>query len=127
MVDIAARRILRVSGRLTFSNTVLKEDSHDQVYHSHHVVALCASTASTCKRPLRDGYKSRRSALPGACLIKVLVVHQMIHTEKLRGLIRTITEHTGLQAGLGGTWHSIPCHCTGPGTGHISLIALTSL
>ena len=26
----------------------------------------------------------------------------MIRTEKLRGLIRTITEHTGLQAALGG-------------------------
>jgi Transposase DDE domain len=51
----------------------------------------------------RDGYESRRSALPGARLVKVLVVYQMIHTEKLRGLIRTITEHTGLQAGLGGT------------------------
>jgi hypothetical protein len=50
----------------------------------------------------RDGYESRRSALPGARLVKVLVVYQMIHTEKLRGLIRTITEHTGLQAGLGG-------------------------
>jgi hypothetical protein len=51
----------------------------------------------------RDGYESRRSALPGARLVKVLVVYQMIHTEKLRGLIRIITEHTGLQAGLGGT------------------------
>jgi DDE family transposase len=51
----------------------------------------------------RDGYEARRSALPGARLVKVLVVYQMIHTEKLRGLIRTITEHTGLQAGLGGT------------------------
>jgi hypothetical protein len=51
----------------------------------------------------RDGYESRRSALPGARLVKVLVVYQMIRTEKLRGLIRTITEHTGLQAVLGGT------------------------
>jgi hypothetical protein len=51
----------------------------------------------------RDGYESRRSALPGARLVKVLVVYQMIGTEKLRGLIRTLTEHTGLQAGLGGT------------------------
>jgi hypothetical protein len=47
----------------------------------------------------RDGYESRRSAR----LVKVLVVYQMIHTEKLRGLIRTITEHTGLQAALSGT------------------------
>src|ERR687895_103715 len=51
----------------------------------------------------RDPYESRRSALPGARLVKVLVVYQMIRTEKLRGLIRTITEHTGLQAVLGGT------------------------
>jgi hypothetical protein len=50
----------------------------------------------------RDGYESRRSALPSARLVKVLIVYQMIHTEKRRGLIRTITEHTGLQAGLGG-------------------------
>jgi hypothetical protein len=33
----------------------------------------------------------------------VLVVYQMIGTEKLRGLIRTLTEHAGLQAALGGT------------------------
>ena len=33
----------------------------------------------------------------------MLVVYQLIGTEKLRGLIRTITEHTGLQAVLGGT------------------------
>jgi hypothetical protein len=33
----------------------------------------------------------------------VLVVYQTIGTEKLRGLIRTITEHAGLQAALGGT------------------------
>ncbi len=51
----------------------------------------------------RDPYESRRSALPGARLVKVLVVYQLIRTEKLRGLIRTITEHTGLQAVLGGT------------------------
>jgi Transposase DDE domain len=51
----------------------------------------------------RDPYESRRSALPGARLVKVLVVYQTIGTEKLRGLIRTITEHAGLQAALGGT------------------------
>jgi hypothetical protein len=51
----------------------------------------------------RDSYESRRSALPGARLVKVLVVYQMIGTEKLRGLIRTITEHPGLQKALGGT------------------------
>ncbi len=51
----------------------------------------------------RDPYESRRRALPGARLVKVLVVYQMIGTEKLRGLIRTLTEHAGLQAALGGT------------------------
>src|SRR5919109_1622568 len=51
----------------------------------------------------RDAYESRRSALPGARLVKVLVVYQMICSEKLRGLIRSITEHTRLQAALGGT------------------------
>jgi hypothetical protein len=51
----------------------------------------------------RDAYESRRSALPGARLVKVLVVYQMIGSEKLRGLIRTIAEHTRLQAALGGT------------------------
>jgi hypothetical protein len=51
----------------------------------------------------RDGYESRRRALPGARLVKVLVVYQMIHTEKLRGLIRPITDPTGLQAALGRT------------------------
>src|SRR5919109_5147104 len=51
----------------------------------------------------RDGYESRRCALPGARLVKVLVVYQMICSEKLRGLIRSITEHTRLQAALGGT------------------------
>jgi hypothetical protein len=51
----------------------------------------------------RDPYESRRRALPGARLVKVLVVYPMIGTEKLRGLIRAITEHAGLQAALGGT------------------------
>jgi hypothetical protein len=48
----------------------------------------------------RDPYESRRRALPGARLLKVLVVYQMIHTAKLRGLIRTLTEHPGLQKAL---------------------------
>src|ERR671930_2545670 len=51
----------------------------------------------------RDPYESRRRALPGARLLKVRVVYQMIHTTKLRGLIRTLTEHPGLQKALGGT------------------------
>jgi hypothetical protein len=51
----------------------------------------------------RDPYESRRTALPGARLLKVLVVYQMIHTAKLRGLSRTLTEHPGLQKARGGT------------------------
>jgi hypothetical protein len=51
----------------------------------------------------RDPYESRRRALPGARLLKVLVVYQMIPTAKLRGLIRTLTEHPGLQRARGGT------------------------
>src|ERR671925_953788 len=51
----------------------------------------------------RDPYESRRRALPGARLLKVVVVYHMIHTAKLRGLIRTLTEHPGLQRALGGT------------------------
>lgn len=50
----------------------------------------------------RDPYESRRSALPGARLVKILVVYQMIRSEKMRGLVQTITAHAGLQAGLGG-------------------------
>jgi len=49
-----------------------------------------------------DPYESRREALPGARLVKVLVVYQMIRSEKLRGLVKAITEHAGLQAALGG-------------------------
>jgi hypothetical protein len=43
----------------------------------------------------RDPYESRRRALPGMRLVKVLVVYQMIGTEKLRELSRTLTEHAG--------------------------------
>jgi Transposase DDE domain len=50
-----------------------------------------------------DGYESRRGALPGGRLVKVLVVYQMSRSEKMRGLIRAIAENTGLQAALGGT------------------------
>ena len=51
----------------------------------------------------RDPYESRWSALPGARLVKVLGVYQLIHTVKWRGRIRTLTEHPGLQKALGGT------------------------
>jgi len=50
-----------------------------------------------------DGYESRRGALPGGWLVKVLVVYQMIRSEKMCGLIWAIAENTGLQAALGGT------------------------
>ena len=51
----------------------------------------------------RDPYESRRTALPGSRLVKVLVAYQMIRSSKLRGLIRAIQEHTELQRALGGT------------------------
>lgn len=50
----------------------------------------------------RDPYESRRTALPGARLVKVLVVYQMIKSTKLRGLVRAIEEHQGVQTALGG-------------------------
>jgi Transposase DDE domain len=50
----------------------------------------------------RDRYESRRKALPGARLVKVLVLYQLIRSEKMRGLVKAITEHAGLQAALGG-------------------------
>jgi hypothetical protein len=50
-----------------------------------------------------DPYESRRCALPGAHLVKVLDVYQMIRGEKKGGLIRAITENARLQAALGGT------------------------
>jgi hypothetical protein len=49
-----------------------------------------------------DPYESRRTALPGSRLVKVLVIYQMIKSNKLRGLIRAIEEHQGLQTALGG-------------------------
>ena len=50
----------------------------------------------------RDSYESRRRALPGSRLVKVLIVYQMIRSEKMRGLVKAITQHAGLQAALGG-------------------------
>jgi hypothetical protein len=49
----------------------------------------------------RDPSESRRAALPGARLLKVLLVYQMIRSEKMRGLVQTIAEHAGLPHGLG--------------------------
>jgi hypothetical protein len=51
----------------------------------------------------RHSYESRREALPGSRLLKTLVVFQMIATPFMRGLIRTVEDHSGLQTALGGT------------------------
>jgi len=50
----------------------------------------------------RHSYESRRDALPGSRLLKALVVFQMIATPFLRGLIRTVDDHSSLQTALGG-------------------------
>lgn len=49
----------------------------------------------------RDRYESRRRALPGSRLLKVLVLYQMIKSTRLRGLIRTVEEQPRLQHALG--------------------------
>ena len=49
-----------------------------------------------------DAYESRRRAMPGSRLVKILVLYQMIRSEKMRGLIRVIDQHAGVQAALGG-------------------------
>ena len=49
----------------------------------------------------RDPYESRRTALPGSRLVKVLVVYQMIKRTTLRSLVRAIEEHQGVQTALG--------------------------
>ena len=51
----------------------------------------------------RDSYESRRTALPGARLLKVLAAFQLIKSPRLRGLIQTIADHAALQRALGGT------------------------
>jgi Transposase DDE domain len=51
----------------------------------------------------RDPYESRRTALPGARLVKALVVYQLIKSPRLRGLVRLSEDHTAVQAALGGT------------------------
>jgi hypothetical protein len=69
------------------------------VYQKHST--SCATAIQVNAPPPLGG-----GAFTGRCsarLVKVLIVYQMIRTEKLRGLIQTITEHAGLQAVLGGT------------------------
>ena len=48
-----------------------------------------------------DPYESRRTAMPGSRLVKLLVVFQMIKSTRLRGLVRAVEEHPQLQASLG--------------------------
>lgn len=50
----------------------------------------------------RDPYESRRTALPGPKLMEVLVVHQVLKSPYLRGVVNAIEEHDPLQAQLGG-------------------------
>lgn len=50
----------------------------------------------------RDPYEGRRTALPGPKLMDVLVVHQVIKSPYLRGVVSAIEEHHPLQEALGG-------------------------
>lgn len=51
----------------------------------------------------RDPYESRRTALPGSRLLKVLVFYQMLKDPSQRGLVRALEESTDAQKALGGT------------------------
>jgi hypothetical protein len=48
-----------------------------------------------------DPYESRRSALPGSRLLKVLVLYQMLKSRTLRGLVRTVDEQPHIEKALG--------------------------
>jgi len=50
----------------------------------------------------RDPYESRRTALPGPKLMEVLVVHQLIKSPYLSGVVTAIEEDHPLQEALGG-------------------------
>src|SRR5262245_61347715 len=50
----------------------------------------------------QDPYESRRTALKGERLLRVLTVHQLIKSPYLRGVITVIDEHRPLQAAVGG-------------------------
>jgi hypothetical protein len=50
----------------------------------------------------RDPYESRREALPGSRLLKVLVFYQMLKDPSQRGLVRIVKESQDAQAALGG-------------------------
>ena len=49
----------------------------------------------------RDPYESRRTALPGARLLKALVVYQMIKSPRLRGLVGVSEEPAEVHTALG--------------------------
>lgn len=51
----------------------------------------------------RDPYESRRSALPGSRLLKVLALFQMLKTDSQRGLVRDSKQSLDVQNALGGT------------------------
>lgn len=51
----------------------------------------------------RDPYESRRTALPGSRLLKVLVFYQMLKDPSQRGLVRVLNESVDAQQALGGT------------------------
>ncbi len=50
----------------------------------------------------RDPYESRSTALPGPKLMGVLVVHQLIKSPYLRGVVTALNEHQPLQEAVGG-------------------------
>ena len=50
----------------------------------------------------RDPYESRREALPGSRLLKVLVFYQMLKDPSQRGLVRIVKASQDAQAALGG-------------------------
>lgn len=50
----------------------------------------------------RDPYESRRSALPGSRLLKVLALYQMLKTKSQRGLVRSSEQSQDVQNALGG-------------------------
>lgn len=50
----------------------------------------------------RDPYESRRTALKGSRLLKVLVFYQMLKDPSQRGLLRALAESTDAQRALGG-------------------------
>ncbi|HZS03791.1 MAG TPA: IS4 family transposase [Blastocatellia bacterium] len=49
-----------------------------------------------------DPYESRRAALPGARLVKVLTAFQLLSATKLRGLVSAIEDNQSLQRAVGG-------------------------